>query len=129
MRHLLDSEAARKAIKKGLSLALRYMRKAFRISLASLHDMSEGIDLDRVESSKNKSDILTKSMDQRTLTRHLFSLGFYALEWSRENKDGMPNMNKIQCHDGNSGTLAVAIQHAAGEAIRNGLLKMSGRSV
>lgn len=81
VRHLLDSEAARKAIAKGLSIALRYLRKAARISLASLHDMSTSITVERVESAENKSDILTKPMDQQTLTKHLYSLGYFTLEW------------------------------------------------
>ena len=79
-RHLMDSDAARKAIAKGLSIALRYMRKAARISLAALHDMAESIDVARVDSKLNKSDIMTKPMDQETLVRHLFELGFYATD-------------------------------------------------
>lgn len=86
-RHLIDSDAARKAVNKGLSIALRYLRKAARISLAALHDISKSIDLHRVESKDNRSDILTKPMDQETLTRHLFALGYFALEWRRSKSD------------------------------------------
>ena len=83
IRHKIDCDAARKAIQKGLSITLRYMRKSSRISLASLHDMSQGMILDRVDSKDNKSDTSTKPMDQETLTRHLFSIGYYAAEWNR----------------------------------------------
>ena len=80
-RHLVDSDAARKAVVKGLSLALRYMRKAHRITLAGLHDMSKQLSLERVDSKHNTSDVLTKPMDLETLTRHLFVLGYFELEY------------------------------------------------
>ena len=80
-RHLVDSDAARKAVVKGLSLALRYMRKAHRITLAGLHDMSQQLSLERVDSKDNTSDLLTKPMDLETLTRHLFVLGYFELEY------------------------------------------------
>lgn len=111
-RPLLDSEAARKAIAKGLSIALRYLRKPSRISLASLHDMAKGLGVASCESADNKSDILTKPMDQQTLTRHLISSEFCALKWM--------NLGKKR-EDGNSRTVIAAIQyhlsHAVGEAI------------
>lgn len=117
--HLLDSDAARKAIAKGLSIALRYMRKAARISLATLHDMSQGINVGRVDSKENKSDILTKPMDQQTLTKHLYSLGFYTLEWIEMKKE----------NNTNSGVVAAAIAYHLRQSIVGGLVKVYGRSV
>ena len=82
-RSLIDRDAARKAVAKGLSLALRYLRKSHRISIAGLHDMAKFVDLMRVDSAKNSSDILTKLMNHEALVRHLFTLGVYALTWQR----------------------------------------------
>lgn len=109
-RHLLDSEAARKAIAKGLSIALEHLRKSSIISLAALHDMFKGLGVERCESKENKSDISTKPMGQQTLTRHLFSLGYYTLEWI-EVKKQQSSSNDIQRHNGNSGIIAASIQH------------------
>lgn len=89
--------------------------------------MSEEIDLDRVESSKNKSDILTKPMDQETLNRHLASLGYYYLEWL--SWKGGSSTNEKKRHDGNSGSIAVALQRAVAEALVSSLLKVNRRSV
>ena len=67
------------AVAQGVSLALRYLRKYRRISLAQLHDMSQWVTILRTASEENESDILTKPMPAETLRRHLEVLGYWPL--------------------------------------------------
>lgn len=77
LEHDIDSSAALSAVEKGVSLALRYMRKVKRVSIAALHDMARLIRARKIESDKNESDVLTKPMKKETLVQHKKSLGFF----------------------------------------------------
>ena len=73
----LDNDAARAAIEKGVSPALRYVRKHRRISVASTHSLvkSCGIVMGRVESAENTSGILTKGLKVGEHERHFKGCG------------------------------------------------------
>lgn len=63
----MDSDAARKVIEKGVSVAMRYTRKHTGLSIALLTDMKKQVDLGRVSSEDNLSDMLTKPMPRERL--------------------------------------------------------------
>jgi len=76
VEHQIDADAARAAILKGISLALKYMRKYSRISLAWLHEASKVIELSRIPTDENESDILTKAVAKIILEKHLVTTGW-----------------------------------------------------
>lgn len=73
----IDNDAARIAIEKGLSPALRYTRKHRRVSIARTHDLvkSCGIIVGRVASQDNHSDVLTKGLKEDEYIRHVRGCG------------------------------------------------------
>lgn len=73
----LDNDAACVAIEKGISPALRYLRKARRISIASTHSLCKscGILMGRVASAWNHSDLLTKGLKDEEHERHFYGCG------------------------------------------------------
>jgi len=75
LRHDTDSESSRAAIIKGVSVAMRYMRKNHALSIAVLHDMAQGIDFRICKSEENESDILTKPLPRQVVERHREALG------------------------------------------------------
>jgi hypothetical protein len=79
--HEIDADAARSAILKGISIALKYLRKYSRISLAWLHDASKIIRLGRIDTDKNESDILTKGVKKEVLMRHLIAMKWGTTSW------------------------------------------------
>lgn len=78
--HEIDADASRAAILKGMSIAMRYLRKYSKVSLSWLKSATEEIGLGRVSSDDNESDLCTKPIPRETLVRHLKALGYYLLK-------------------------------------------------
>lgn len=77
----MDNDAARAAMLKGVSPALRYVRKHRRVSVAATHSLLEscGIIVGRVETAPNVSDVLTKGLKHEEHTRHFYGCGLVFL--------------------------------------------------
>ena len=59
-----DSSACVAAVEKGVSAALRFIRKVHRVSLAMLHDVfqNQSVHLKHISGTENVSDIMTKPL-------------------------------------------------------------------
>ena len=81
MRHLIDSEACEKAVRKGYSRKLGYLPKHQRVQLSFVHDAlsGPGCFLGHVNTDLNTSDWFTKALDVTAFRRHRAGLGILPL--------------------------------------------------
>ncbi len=73
----MDNDPGRKAVEKGKSVKLKYIRRYQRISVAGLHAIFDGICnfLGRVASGDNRSDLFTKGLQKEKFMAALAMLG------------------------------------------------------
>ena len=74
-----DSTSAIAAVKKGMSTALRHIKKKHRVSLAVVHDSctAEGVTLEKIDTEENVSDVVTKALDTVRFGKLRSLLGVY----------------------------------------------------
>ena len=85
MVHDTDSEASLAAIRKGVNIALRYVRKSQGLSIAALHDIARDIDMRIIKSAENEPDILTKPLGRQVFEKHRAGLNVIKADESRQN--------------------------------------------